>query len=111
LCGATPKIGGREIFQHTTVALGFGAANRDPAVIAEAEQFNIDRDWSSHVAFGGGIHDCLGAPLARVEVAVALNTMLDRYETIAPGAQTGTRQSETNLVFGLTQLPLRVGRS
>src|SRR5262249_27348814 len=77
------EIGGREIFQNTTVALRFGAANRDPAVFAEAEQFNIDRDWSSHVAFGGGIHYCLGAPLARVEAAVALNTMLDRYQTIA----------------------------
>ena len=105
------EIGGREIFQNTVVALGFGAANRDPAVFAGAEQFKIDRDWSSHVAFGGGIHYCLGAPLARVEAAVALNTMLDRYETIAPGSRPGTRQSATNLVFGFTQLPLRVARS
>jgi cytochrome P450 len=105
------EIGGREILQHTTVALGFAAANRDPAVFADAEQFNIERDWSNHVAFGGGIHYCLGAPLARVEAAVALNAMLDRYETIAPGSQTGTRQTATNLVFGFTQLPVRVKRS
>ena len=104
------EIGGREIFQHTTVALGFGAANRDPAPFGEAEQFNIERDWSSHVAFGGGIHYCLGAPLARVEAAVALNAMLDRYETIAPGSRPGMRQNATNLVFGFTQLPLRVTR-
>jgi cytochrome P450 len=102
------EIGGREILQHTTVALGFGAANRDPAVFAEAEQFNIQRDWSSHVAFGGGIHYCLGAPLARVEATVALNVMLDRYQTIAPGSRPGTRQNATNLVFGYTQLALRV---
>ena len=102
------EIGGREIFQHTTVALGFGAANRDPAVFAEAEQFNIQRDWSSHLAFGGGIHYCLGAPLTRVEATVALNAMLDHYQTIAPGSQPGTRQNATNLVFGFTQLPLRV---
>jgi len=49
------EIGGREIFQHTTVALGLGAANRDPVVFAEAEQFNIDRDWSSHVAFSAAV--------------------------------------------------------
>lgn len=104
------EIGGREIFQHTAVALGFGAANRDPEVFAEAEQFNIERDWSNHVAFGGGIHYCLGAPLARVEAAVALNAMLDRYETIAPGSRPGTRQNATNLVFGFTQLPVRVAR-
>jgi len=94
------EIGGREIFQHTTVAHGFGAANRDPAVFAEAEQFNIQRDWSSHLAFGGGIHYCLGAPLTRVEATVALNAMLDHYQTIAPGSQPGTRQNATNLVFG-----------
>ena len=104
------EIGGREIFQHTTVALGFAAANRDPEVFADAEQFNIERDWSNHVAFGGGIHYCLGAPLARVEAAVALNGMLDRYETIAPGSRPGTRQNATNLVFGFTQLPLWVAR-
>jgi cytochrome P450 len=63
------------------------------------------------LAFGGGIHYCLGAPLARVEAAVALNAMLDRYQTIAPGPRPGTRQNATNLVFGFTQLPLRVARS
>ena len=62
------------------------------------------------VGFGGGIHYCLGAPLARVEAAVALNAMLDRYETVAPGSRPGTRQNATNLVFGFTQLPLRVAR-
>jgi cytochrome P450 len=90
--------------------VSFGAANRDPAVFPNAEQFDIERDWTSHVAFGAGIHYCLGAPLARVEAAVALNAMLDRYDTIAPGSRPGIRQRASNMVFGFSQLPLRVGR-
>jgi cytochrome P450 len=74
----------------------------------DAEQFDIERDWTRHLAFGNGIHYCLGAPLARVEAAVALNAMLDRYETIAPASRLGTRQCATNVVFGFTQLPLRL---
>ena len=104
------EIGGRKILQNTSVVVSFGAANRDPAVFPNAEQFNVERDWTSHLAFGAGIHYCLGAPLARVEAAVALNAMLDRYETIASASRPGTRQRATNLVFGFSQLPLRVGR-
>ena len=104
------EIGERRILQNTSVAVSFGAANRDPAVFPNAEQFDIERDWTSHVAFGAGIHYCLGAPLARIEAAVALNAMLDRYDTIAPGSRPGIRQRASNMVFGFSQLPLRVGR-
>lgn len=104
------EIGGHRILPNTTVAVAFGSANRDPAVFPNAEQFDIERDWTSHLAFGGGIHYCLGAPLARVEAAVALNAMLDRYETIAPAARPGTRQCASNVIFGFTELPLRLGR-
>ncbi|HKN02316.1 MAG TPA: cytochrome P450 [Candidatus Binataceae bacterium] len=93
------------------MAVAFGSANRDPAVFPNAEQFDIERDWTSHLAFGSGIHYCLGAPLARVEAAVALNAMLDRYETIAPTARPGTRQCARNVIFGFTELLLRLRRS
>ena len=81
------EIGGHRIFPNTTLAVAFGSANRDPAAFPNAEQFDIERDWTSHVAFGAGIHYCLGAPLARVEAAVTLNAMVDRYQTIAPAAR------------------------
>jgi cytochrome P450 len=105
------EIGGRQISPNTTLAVAFGSANRDPAAFPHAEQFDIERDWTSHVAFGAGIHYCLGAPLARVEAAVALNAMLDRYEKIAPGSRPGTRQSVSNVIFGFAELPLKLGRA
>ncbi len=103
------EIGGRQIFPNTVVAVGFGSANRDPLAFPDAEEFNIERDWTRHLAFGSGIHYCLGAPLARVEAAIALNAMLDRYQTIAPASRPGTRQTASNVIFGFTQLPLRLG--
>lgn len=101
-------IGGQQIFPNTVVAVAFGSANRDPAAFPNADTFDIERDWTRHLAFGNGIHYCLGAPLARVEAAIALNAMLDRYEQIAPAAQPGTRQRASNVIFGFTHLPLRL---
>jgi len=102
-------IGGSRILPNTIVAVAFGSANRDPAAFGNAELFDVERDWTSHLAFGGGIHYCLGAPLARVEAAVALNAMLDRYEKILLAAAPSTRQRASNVIFGFTQLPLRLG--
>jgi cytochrome P450 len=103
------EIGGTRILPNTIVAVGFGSANRDPAAFPNAEKFDVERNWTSHLAFGNGIHYCLGAPLARVEAAVALNAMLDRYETIGPAAEPGARQHASNVVLGFERLPLRLG--
>jgi cytochrome P450 len=64
----------------------------------------------NHVAFGMGIHYCLGAPLARAEARITLNTMLDRFSVISYGSTPVVRQTASPIVFGFQQLPLVLSR-
>ena len=88
------------------VTLYFGAANRDPGEFSNPDEFLLDRHLSNHLAFGMGIHYCLGVPLARTEVKITLNAFLDRFSRIKPGHAPAVRQTKTPLIFGFQQLPL-----
>jgi cytochrome P450 len=70
------KIEGVEIAEGDAVAVHIGAANRDPAVFADPDRFDAGRAENRHVAFGAGLHFCLGAALARAEAAAALRGLL-----------------------------------
>jgi cytochrome P450 len=60
----------------------FGSANRDPSVFAEPDAFAIDREPNPHLTFGAGIHFCLGAPLARIELQTSFGTVLRRMPAL-----------------------------
>jgi cytochrome P450 len=73
------SVAGVELQPGDKVAALLGAANRDPAVFADPDRFDPTRDPNPHLAFGAGIHFCIGAPLARLELAISLRTMLARF--------------------------------
>ena len=99
------EIQGCKIGAGEGVVILFGAANRDPEEFEEAETFMPERRPNNHLAFGYGIHFCLGAPLARLEARVTLNAFLDRFSEIAPGTAAAARTSNP-IVFGYERLPL-----
>ena len=71
------RLGGVEIPGGATIYLALGSANRDPSRWTDPDRLDIRRDGLAHLAFGYGIHHCLGASLARLETAVAITTVLD----------------------------------
>ncbi len=73
---------GIELKQGTEVALLFGAANHDPQVFDNPEILNLQRNPNPHISFGGGVHYCLGAPLARMELQIAFTTLFRRFPNL-----------------------------
>jgi cytochrome P450 len=73
------EIGGVVVEPGQKIAALLGAANRDPGVFAEADTFDVRRDPNPHLAFGVGVHFCLGAPLARMELAESLTALFTSY--------------------------------
>ncbi|WP_156725646.1 cytochrome P450 family protein [Streptomyces apocyni] len=100
-------LGGTEIPAGVPVLIAPGAANRDPARFPNPDQLDLTRGGTGHLAFGHGIHRCLGAPLARAEAELAIGALLSRF----PQARLATPTEEltwrhTRLMRGLTSLPL-----
>ena len=103
------EVGGKLIRKGEWVALFFGAANRDPAVFADPEVLDIDRpNIRQQLSMGHGLHFCLGASLARLEVVTMINAVLDRYSTIALTEDPGTKQTASLLTHAFVRLPLRL---
>jgi cytochrome P450 len=72
-------IDGHQIHAGHLVFMMFGAANRDPSRFEDPERFDISRGSTRHLAFGYGVHFCIGAPLARLEAPIALNLLFKRF--------------------------------
>lgn len=99
-------IGDRSIPEGAIVMLHMAAANRDPAAFPEPDTLRLDRDNARHLSFAWGPHFCLGAPLARMEAAIALPRVLDRFPDLEliPG---GAPWRESMAMRGLSELRAR----
>ncbi|TCI97857.1 cytochrome P450 [Aeromicrobium sp. IC_218] len=77
------EVAGQAVAQGEKVACLMGSANRDAAVFERPDAFDVARDPNPHVGFGMGLHFCLGAPLARLELGITLRLLLDRFPTLS----------------------------
>jgi cytochrome P450 len=101
------ELDGNQISRGEQVVMVRGAANRDPEVFDDPDRLDLGREHNPHLAFDGGIHFCLGAPLARLEGKIVLGTLVRR----APGMELATDRLtyRKNLVIrGLSALPVRL---
>jgi cytochrome P450 len=97
----------RTIPANRFVLVMVGSANRDPARIVHPDRFDIGRHPNPHIAFGHGIHSCLGAALARLEARVALGDLLDRLDSVELAGSEPWEPREALHVHGPARLPIR----
>ncbi|MFJ9810507.1 cytochrome P450 [Streptomyces sp. NPDC101158] len=102
------EVGGHTIEAGTTVVLSYHTANRDPERYEDPDVLDIRRKSGGHLAFGHGIHLCLGAQLARIEMRVALPALLGRFPTLrlAVPADEVALRPETADIYGVKRLPV-----
>ncbi len=106
---ADAEIGGVFVEKGSAILVLLAAANRDPAQFPDPDSFDIRREPNEHVAFGDGIHYCIGAPLARLEAAIAFGSMLRRFPRLSLTAPEDEPSYKGSLfVRGLAALPMSV---
>ncbi|MFG2640516.1 cytochrome P450 [Streptomyces sp. NPDC048370] len=102
------EVGGQTIEAGTTVVLSYHTANHDPEHFTDPQTLDIRRENGGHLAFGHGIHLCLGQQLARVEMRVAFAALLKRFPTLrlAVPAEEVALRPETADIYGVKSLPV-----
>ncbi|MGA7870521.1 MAG: cytochrome P450 [Candidatus Binatus sp.] len=104
---AAANIGGTEMPAGSLAFILLAAANRDPAHFPNPEQFDVAREPNEHVSFGEGIHFCLGAPLARLEGAIAIESMLEKFPRLQLADPSAKLEYRGSLALrGLSELRL-----
>ena len=104
----TLEIDGHTVQQGAAVFLVVGGANRDPALFDRPDEFDTTRaNARDHIGFGTGIHVCLGAPLARMELHIGLQALFERFPELALAGEPTLNNS--TLLHGLKHLPVNLG--
>ncbi|MET0449126.1 MAG: cytochrome P450 [Aeromicrobium sp.] len=101
---ADVEVSGQLIRAGEKVACLMGSANRDADVFQDADSFDVGRDPNPHVGFGMGLHFCLGAPLARLELQISIKTLLDRFPALRLAAESPRRP--TWVLRGYESIPV-----
>lgn len=100
------EIGGQQIKAGDWMMINYVAANHDPAQFDNPRKFDAARSPNRHLAFGAGAHQCLGLHLARLEMRILFEVLLDRIESVEPAGE--ARRASSTFVGGLKTLPLRI---
>ncbi len=100
------ELGGQSIKQGDWLMMNYVAANHDPAQFPEPRRFDASRSPNRHLAFGAGAHQCLGLHLARLEMRILFEALLDRVAAVEPAGE--ARRATSTFVGGLKNLPLKV---
>lgn len=98
------EIAGHRVAEGEKIAALLGAAARDPAVFTDPDTLDVGRSPNPHLGFGGGIHYCVGAPLARIEIAAALGALTRRLPELRPAGEPERR--DEFVIRGLRTLPV-----
>ncbi|WPP40040.1 cytochrome P450 [Paenibacillus hunanensis] len=101
------EIGSQIIRRDQLVTAWMGSANRDEQKFEAADEYRIDRHPNPHMAFGMGVHFCLGAPLARLEARTALNVLLDRFPDLQAIEGQRLELLPSPMVYGVKSLPVQ----
>ncbi len=100
------ELAGARVRAGDKLLLLYPSANRDAAVFARAHEFHVDREPNDHVAFGHGVHFCLGASLARLELRVMFETLLARLPDLALATADPLPRRPSNFIVGIEQMPV-----
>lgn len=103
---ADVEIGGVMVREGQKIAALLGSANRDESMFSNPTEMDITRDPNPHIGFGAGIHFCIGAPLARMEMTTSLPALFERYPTLELAAEPVRRPGF--VLRGYQSVPLRV---
>ncbi|WP_181438687.1 cytochrome P450 [Paenibacillus sambharensis] len=100
------ELGGKLIKANEEIVVWMGAANRDESKFPQADLFIPDRKPNQHLAFGQGIHFCLGAPLARLEARIAVTALLKRCRNLQLAEGVKLERTPGSFVFGYESIPV-----